>query len=412
MPVYVDDALIPARIENHGRVHDTWWSHLVATTPRELHDFATRTLGLQRGWFQDHWPFPHYDLTAPKRAQALASGAIAIEYGDPEALNHGRWLPPVLVTASRDGLTLEDVEAGLKPVFDPRRVLISGGARGGDRMAESVWQVWGGEIDRHRVSPEAWQRSRGAGYDRNDEMVGKTAKRGGECVALVAACTDTRCWRTDRHGTHGASHCADQAREAGLTVHAPDIGGERSAWRPSRHDWQRTGDPDRKACECGVTAVRTPAAGGWGWQVEFLVPGLPGTPEMPPHFTKGDVQRSRPAAPPRQPGPGQPPRAALPDADEDLTPVAGTDLRRGTYDETVQCGCGTEFLRSAGAAYGQCLGCEITARAVAAGPQAQAEIAAVATWNAGVLGRGPAAAPAPEPGGSDSERSGDREAAS
>jgi Protein of unknown function (DUF4031) len=305
MAVYIDDARIPARVPNGRVVHDSQWSHLVATTPRELHAFAARTLRLQRAWFQDHWPFPHYDLTAGKREQALAKGAIAIRYGDAEALNYGRWLPPVLVTSSRDGLTLGDVEAGLRPHFDPRKVLISGGARGGDRMAESLWQLWGSEIDRYRVSPDAWNRSRGAGHELNDEMVAKAAKRGGECVALVAPCTDTRCWRTDPHGTHGASHCADQARKAGLTVHAPDIGGQPSAWLPTRHDWQGTGDPDRKQCECGVTAVRTPAAGGQGWQVEFLVPGLPPTPALPPHFGAGDRAQARPRRPEstRQPEP-------------------------------------------------------------------------------------------------------------
>ena len=111
MPVYIDDAQIEAKVRNGPVVHDDRWSHLVATTPRELHDFATRTLGLKRSYFQDHWPFPHYDLTSGKRAQALANGAIPIEYGDPEALNLGRWLPPVLVTSSRDGVEAGDVEA-------------------------------------------------------------------------------------------------------------------------------------------------------------------------------------------------------------------------------------------------------------------------------------------------------------
>lgn len=48
--------------------------HLVADTLEELHAFAAR-LGLKRAWFQEHHFLPHYDLTAGKRAQAVALGA-------------------------------------------------------------------------------------------------------------------------------------------------------------------------------------------------------------------------------------------------------------------------------------------------------------------------------------------------
>lgn len=85
MTVYVDDALIPARV---GR-WDSRWSHLIADTREELHAFAAK-LGLNRRWFQDpcrpgkalvaepgsraaeNW---HYDLTESKRRQAIALGA-------------------------------------------------------------------------------------------------------------------------------------------------------------------------------------------------------------------------------------------------------------------------------------------------------------------------------------------------
>ncbi|GGM22790.1 DUF4031 domain-containing protein [Dactylosporangium sucinum] len=85
MTVYVDSANIPARV---GRREATW-CHLTADTQDELHAFARR-LGLQRRWFQTckyskacqpaercvHW---HYDVTAPKRAQAVALGAVEID---------------------------------------------------------------------------------------------------------------------------------------------------------------------------------------------------------------------------------------------------------------------------------------------------------------------------------------------
>lgn len=89
MTVYVDDALIPARV---GRF-ESRWSHLFADTPEELHAFAAR-LGLRRSWFQDpvvsgkprarlgsraaeNW---HYDVTEAKRRQAIALGAVAVTW--------------------------------------------------------------------------------------------------------------------------------------------------------------------------------------------------------------------------------------------------------------------------------------------------------------------------------------------
>jgi len=79
--VYVDHAQVPARV---GR-HDARWSHLTADTEDELHAFAAR-LGLRRSYFQPGkalggrpsvaW---HYDVTEPKRLQALRMGTQEIE---------------------------------------------------------------------------------------------------------------------------------------------------------------------------------------------------------------------------------------------------------------------------------------------------------------------------------------------
>lgn len=72
MAVYIDDAHISARV---GR-HNTHWCHLSADTQEELHTFA-ESIGLKRAWFQSErmltW---HYDVTANKRKQAVAAGAI------------------------------------------------------------------------------------------------------------------------------------------------------------------------------------------------------------------------------------------------------------------------------------------------------------------------------------------------
>lgn len=91
MTVYVDDFGIPATV---GAVRGRW-SHLIADTRGELHEFAAR-LGLRRAWFQDptvngkpkavpatraaeNW---HYDVTAGKREQAIRLGAVPIPWRD------------------------------------------------------------------------------------------------------------------------------------------------------------------------------------------------------------------------------------------------------------------------------------------------------------------------------------------
>lgn len=76
MTVYVDDMLRPARV---GRVQSRW-SHLMADTRQELLDMAAE-LGLRREWIQHAGTHrEHFDLTEPKRLQALGFGAVAITY--------------------------------------------------------------------------------------------------------------------------------------------------------------------------------------------------------------------------------------------------------------------------------------------------------------------------------------------
>lgn len=72
MPVYVD------------KLRDWGWRlgascHLIADTEAELHEFAAR-LGMRRAWFQTrNGRDPHYDLTAGRRAKAVALGAVELE---------------------------------------------------------------------------------------------------------------------------------------------------------------------------------------------------------------------------------------------------------------------------------------------------------------------------------------------
>lgn len=73
MTVYVDEVRQwPTRI----RCFQAGSAHLTADTLEELHALARR-IGLRRAWFQDV-RIPHYDLTASKRAAALAAGAVFV----------------------------------------------------------------------------------------------------------------------------------------------------------------------------------------------------------------------------------------------------------------------------------------------------------------------------------------------
>ncbi len=53
-------------------------AHLIADTNEELHAMAAR-LGLKRSWFQPSPSGCHYDLTAKKRALAVALGVIELD---------------------------------------------------------------------------------------------------------------------------------------------------------------------------------------------------------------------------------------------------------------------------------------------------------------------------------------------
>src|SRR5436190_9413254 len=67
MTVFVDDWRQQARV---GPVQARWSQHAFAAS-----------IELRRSWFQDKpWPYAHYDVTEPKRQQAIAAGATEIPW--------------------------------------------------------------------------------------------------------------------------------------------------------------------------------------------------------------------------------------------------------------------------------------------------------------------------------------------
>jgi hypothetical protein len=76
MTVYIDDM---RRLATVGRVTATW-SHLMADTSKELHEFAAK-LGVPRAWVQHEGTHrEHYDLTEALRQNAIELGAEQISY--------------------------------------------------------------------------------------------------------------------------------------------------------------------------------------------------------------------------------------------------------------------------------------------------------------------------------------------
>lgn len=98
MTVYIDDAHIPASVQNGARTHTSKWCHLMADTTDELVAFAV-SIGLRPSWIQYRGtPKEHFDVTSGKRWQAVRNGAVEIHYGREGV---------ALMRAKRDGVPFD-----------------------------------------------------------------------------------------------------------------------------------------------------------------------------------------------------------------------------------------------------------------------------------------------------------------
>jgi hypothetical protein len=126
----------------------------------------------------------------------------------------------VLVTGSRTWADRDTVHAALaSAVYQHLPAVIVHGAcpKGADAMA-SAWARRFAHLDiaeeRH---PADWGRhGKAAGFRRNAEMVGLGAD---VCLAFVSPCENGRCRRPRPHGSHGATHTAFLAEQAGIRTH-------------------------------------------------------------------------------------------------------------------------------------------------------------------------------------------------
>lgn len=107
----------------------------------------------------------------------------------------------VLITGSRTWTDVATIRAALRSEWgDGTVVLVTGAApMGADHLAERLWSVWGGQVERHPADWDAYGRS--AGFRRNAEMVALGAD---VCLAFIAG------------GSRGATHTAELAAAAGI----------------------------------------------------------------------------------------------------------------------------------------------------------------------------------------------------
>ncbi len=74
MTVFVDSIRRIFPRDKHARRYGQYWCHMFADTEAELHEMAEK-VGLKRAYFQND-NVAHYDMTPPKRDQALRLGAV------------------------------------------------------------------------------------------------------------------------------------------------------------------------------------------------------------------------------------------------------------------------------------------------------------------------------------------------
>ena len=82
MAVYVDNAMIP--------FHGLHMNHMLADTVDELLEMATK-LGIDHKWLQKPGTHQvHFDISAERRALALAMGAVSITYKQAGRITYAR----------------------------------------------------------------------------------------------------------------------------------------------------------------------------------------------------------------------------------------------------------------------------------------------------------------------------------
>lgn len=130
----------------------------------------------------------------------------------------------VLVTGSRDWPFPLIVDAALDSAAHltegPKNMVIVHGActSGADKVADQWGSRNGAAIAAY---PAKWQEyGRAAGPMRNAKMVNLGADL---CLAFISPCSQPSCTKKGKHGSHGATSCADLAEANGIRTFRYEI---------------------------------------------------------------------------------------------------------------------------------------------------------------------------------------------
>ena len=135
----------------------------------------------------------------------------------------GRTWFRVLVTGSRTWTDQAAIFAALDGVLREHQMVtvVHGACREGADLMAQEWVIRNSHncagMIQAEPHPADWKtHGKSAGFIRNAEMVAAGAHC---CLAFILPCADPQCHRTQPHGSHGATHCADHADRAGIEVH-------------------------------------------------------------------------------------------------------------------------------------------------------------------------------------------------
>lgn len=132
------------------------------------------------------------------------------------------WADELTIARALTRVAAEAVQRG-----SSRLIVVHGMAEGADLLADAWVRRWEDAAALHVTAerhPANWVKlGGGAGFERNRTMV----RRGASLwLAFLMPCSKPRCKKVEPHDSHGATHCAELARDAGIPLRVYRPGGE------------------------------------------------------------------------------------------------------------------------------------------------------------------------------------------
>lgn len=125
------------------------------------------------------------------------------------------WTDEVVIARALTAAAAQAVRAG-----SSRLIVVHGTAKGADTLADEWVRRWSDSSALHVSAerhPANWAQHHGqAGYRRNEAMI----RRGADLwLAFLMPCEKSDCDKPQPHDSHGATHCAELAADAGIPLH-------------------------------------------------------------------------------------------------------------------------------------------------------------------------------------------------